>query len=137
MKKSPWRRLALAALAVPALLISVLATPANAATYQYFGAESATAGASAFAQFNAAHSTYIISIESNVVHCPAFNGARVTWCGTVGNNTGHAQAGVNYTVNGVSHYMRYDVYAPSVSSQMCSTRGDVTHFITYCNGRAN
>jgi hypothetical protein len=131
--------LALAAgLILPAAGLAVTATPANAATYQYFGAESATSGASAFVQFNAAHSSTLISIQSGHVNCPAFNGAQVKWCGTVGNNTSHAQAGVNYTVNGVSHYMREDVYAPVWYGYVkCSTRGDVVSFVTYCNGAGN
>ena len=111
-------------------------TAASAGTYQYFGAESATSGASAFTQFHAASSTQLISIQSNHVNCPAFNGARVTWCGTIGNNTSHAQAGVNYTVNGVAHWMREDVYAAiSYGHLVCDTRGDVVHFVTYCNGQ--
>ena len=126
-----------AVLAAAALALGpVLA--ANAAAYQYFGAESynSSSGATAFVQFNAAHSQYIVSIKSNYVNCPAFNGAHVTWCGTVGNNTSHAQAGVNYTAGGQSHYLRMDVYAPSVYGFLkCGTRGDdSSHFVTYCNG---
>jgi hypothetical protein len=121
-----------------ALALVLPAAAASAGTYQYFGAESATAGASAFTQFNAASSNTLISIESNYVHCPAFNGAHVTWCGTVGNNTNHAQAGVNFTVNGVSHWMRMDVYAAVYYGHLvCKTRGDVVNFVTFCNGVGN
>jgi hypothetical protein len=129
----------LAVLALAAGL-TLAAAPANAATYQYYGAESynAGSGATAFTQFNAAHSNTLISIKSNYVNCPAYNGAHVTWCGTVGNNTNHAQAGVNYTVNGVSYWMREDVYAPVYyGSLRCTTRGNATsYFVTYCNGVA-
>jgi hypothetical protein len=125
-------------LALTAGLILPAAAPASAATYQYYGAESynSGSGATAFTQFNAAHSNTLISIKSNYVNCPAFNGAHVTWCGTIGNNTNHAQAGVNYTVNGVSYWMRMDVYAAVVyGSLKCDTRGNATsHFVTYCNG---
>jgi hypothetical protein len=111
-------------------------TAASAGTYQYFGAESynSGSGATAFVQFNAAHSQYIVSIESGYVHCPAFNGGHVTWCGTIGNNTDHAQAGVNYTVSGRAYYLREDVYAPVVYGGLtCSTRGNATsHFVTAC-----
>jgi hypothetical protein len=131
-----------------ALLMSVLlmlplvlaAAPANAGTYTYYGAESYNStGATAFVQFNAAHSYSLISIQSNYVHCPAYNGAHVTWCGTVGNNTNHAQGGVNYTVNGVSYWMREDVYAATwYGSLKCYARGNATtHFVTYCNGVGN
>ena len=121
-----------------AALLGVTATAAQAAPYQYYGAESGgtPGGASAFTQFNAAHSQYLISIESGHVTCPGLNGAHVTWCGTVGNNTGHAQAGVNYTVNGTSYWMRDDVYAAASSgtgSLRCATRGNApSHFVTAC-----
>jgi hypothetical protein len=111
-------------------------TAASAGTYQYFGAESynSGSGATAFVQFNAAHSVNLVSIESNYVNCPAFNGAHVTWCGTIGNNTNHAQAGANYTVSGKAYYLREDVWAPVVyGSLKCGTRGDATsHFVTAC-----
>ena len=112
---------------------------ANAAPYYFYSAESAGPGsASAFTQFYAAHSSQLISIQNNYVNCPAFNGAHVTWCGTVGNNTGHAQAGVNYTYGGGSYWMREDVYAAVSSptgSLYCTTRGNATsHFVLHCNG---
>ena len=131
-------RRVLLALALAAAAALAAAPPASAAAYQYYGAESAGSGASAFTQFYAAHSASLISIQSNVVHCPAFNGAHVTWCGTVNNNTGHAQAGVNYTVNGVSYWMREDVYAPVYyGSVKCTTRGNApSHFVTACAGVA-
>ena len=134
--KATIRRI-LVGLVLAAGLTLAIAVPANAAPYYYYGAESGGPGpASAFTQFYAAHSTNLISIESGHVNCPAFNGAHVTWCGTVGNNTNHAQAGVNFTVNGGSYWMRMDVYAPVVyGSLRCSTRGNATsHFVTSCNG---
>lgn len=134
-------RAVLAALALAAGLGLAAAPSADAASYQYFGAESynSTSGASVFVQFNAAHSQYLVSIKSNYVNCPVpGGGAHVTWCGTVGNNTSHAQAGANYTAGGRSHYIRMDVYAPGVSGTgalTCGTRGDDTsHFVTFCNG---
>lgn len=133
-------RRALAAFAVPALLVTVLAGSASAAPYYYNGAETGAGAASAFTQFYAATSYNLISIQSGHVNCPAYNGAHVTWCGTVGNNTSHAQAGVNFTVNGVSYWMRDDMYAPVASGTgqvTCSTRGNApSHFITACNGVA-
>ena len=122
-----------------AVTAALAAAPAaSAGTYTYYGAESAGGGASAFTQFNAAHSNQLVSIESNYVNCPAYNGAHVTWCGTIGNNTSHAQAGVNYTLGGVSYWMRMDVYAAVwYGSLKCDTRGNaVSHFVTYCNGVA-
>ncbi len=126
------------ALALAAAAALAAAPAASAAPYQYYGAESAGGGASAFTQFNAAHSTNLISIESNYVNCPAYNGDHVTWCGTVNNNTNHAQAGVNYTRNGVSYWMRMDVYAPVFYGYVkCVTRGnDTSHFPTSCAGVA-
>lgn len=129
------------ALAGAALAGAGAAAPAaQAASYYYYGAEAGgiPGGASAFTQFYAAHSQYIISIESNHVNCPAFSGAHVTWCGTVGNNTGHAQAGVNFTVSGVSYWMRMDIYAPATAGYLkCGTRGNSpSHFVTACNGVA-
>lgn len=131
-------RRGLFALALAAATTLAAAPAASAGTYQYYGAESAGGGASAFTQFNAAHSTNLISIESGYVNCPAYNGAHVTWCGTIGNNTSHAQAGVNYTRNGVSYWMREDVYAAVwYGSLRCSTRGnDTSHFVTSCAGVA-
>ena len=108
-----------------AALLGVTATAAQAAPYQYYGAESAGSGASAFTQFYAAHSVNLISIESNHVNCPAFNGAHVTWCGTVGNNTNHAQAGVNYTAGGVSYWMRRTCTPPSCTAP-CGALPEVT-----------
>lgn len=127
-----------AGLILSAAGLAVTATPANAAAYYYYGAEAASAGESAFTQFYAAHSVNLISIQSGYVHCPAYNGAHVTWCGTVGNNTSHAQAGVNFTVNGVSYWMREDVYAPIwYGSVKCATRGNApSRFVTACNGVA-
>ena len=127
----------LAALPLAAAAVLAAAPSASAAgTYQYYGAESynPSYGSSAFTQFNAAHSTYLISIQSNYVNCPAFNGAHVTWCGTVGNNTNHAQAGVNYTVGGQSFWMRMDVWAAVVYGYLkCGTRGNAgSHFVTAC-----
>jgi hypothetical protein len=135
--KTTVRRILLS-LALAAGLILAAVVPASAAPYYYYGAESAGSGASAFTQFYAAHSTQLISIQNNHVNCPAFNGAHVTWCGTIGNNTSHAQAGVNYTVNGVSYWMREDVYAAIwYGSLKCTTRGNApSHFVTACNGVA-
>src|ERR1700745_4385257 len=90
--KTTVRRI-LTGLALAGGLILAAAGTADAAPYYYYGAESAGSGASAFTQFYAAHSSQLISIQNNHVNCPAFNGAHVTWCGTVGNNTGHAQGG--------------------------------------------
>lgn len=124
-------------MALAAGIALTLAGPASAGTYQYYGAESYAAPASAFTQFYAAHSSYLVSIESGYVHCPAFNGARVTWCGTVGNNTSHAQAGVNWTANGRSHWMRMDVFAPVWYGYLrCDTRGDTVNFVNACAGVA-
>src|SRR6516162_5400443 len=119
--------------------LDLAASPASAGTYQYYGAEAYSAPASAFVQFNAAHSTILISIKSGYVHCPAYNGAHVTWCGTVGNNTNHAQAGVNFTAGGRSYWMREDVYAAIwYGSLKCDTRGNsTTYFVTYCAGVGN
>ena len=127
----------LAGLALTAGLSLAAIPAANAAPYYYNGAEAGgVAGASAFTQFYAATSSTLISIESNHVNCPAFQGAHVTWCGTIGNNTNHAQAGVNFTVNGVSYWMRDDMYAHA-SGPTCSTRGNSpSHFVTACNGIA-
>ena len=131
-------RRGLLVLALAAAAALAAAPAASAAAYQYYGAESAGGGASAFTQFNAAHSVSLISIESGYVNCPAFNGAHVTWCGTIGNNTNHAQAGVNYTFGGVSYWMREDVYAAVVyGSLRCTTRGNApSHFVTFCAGVA-
>jgi hypothetical protein len=128
-------------LALAAGLSLAAAAPANAASYQYYGAEASVpaTGSSAFVQFNAAYSTYIVSIKSNYVNCPVFSATR-TWCGTAGNNTGHAQGGVNFKVNGTSYYLRLDVYAPASSPTghlYCTTRGNTpSHFPTSCNGVA-
>lgn len=134
------RRMILPFILAIVALLGVTATAAQAAPYQYYGAESynPTAGASAFTQFYAAHSAYIISIQYNHVNCPAYNGAHVTWCGTVGNNTGHAQAGVNYTVGGAAYWMRMDVYAAAVAGYLkCTTRGNApSHFVNACAGVA-
>ena len=133
-------RRVLLVLALAATAALAAAPSASAAAYQYYGAESANpaAGATAFTQFYAAHSVNLISIESNYVNCPAFNGAHVTWCGTIGNNTNHAQAGVNYTVGGVSYWMREDVYAPVWYGYVkCGTRGNApSHFVNACAGVA-
>ena len=127
------------ALALAAGLALAAAPAASAGTYQYYGAESYSNPGTAFVQFNAAHSYNIVSIKSNYVNCPAFNGAHVTWCGTVGNNTVHAQAGVNYTDNGKSYWMREDVYAAAWDGTFrCDTRGNgVSNFVTYCAGVGN
>lgn len=132
-------RRGLFALALAAIATLAGASSASAAPYYYNGAESGgVAGASAFTQFYAASSATLISIQSNHVNCPALNGAHASWCGTVNNNTGHAQAGVNYTVNGVSYWMRMDIYAAASSGTghlLCTTRGNApSHFVTACNG---
>lgn len=133
------RRMILPVILAIVALLSVTATAAQAAPYQYYSATSGgVAGASAFTQFNAAHSSVLISIESNHVACPGPNGAHVTWCGTIGNNTSHAQAGVNYTAGGGSYWMRMDVYAAVASgtgSLQCDTRGNApSHFVIACPG---
>jgi hypothetical protein len=139
--KTTLRRI-LTGLALAAGLALATAPAASAGTYTYYGAESynPSYGSSAFTQFYAAHSVYIVSIQNNYVNCPGLNGAHVTWCGTVGNNTGHAQAGVNYTAGGQSFWMRMDVYAPASSPTghlYCTTRGDAgSHFVTSCDGVA-
>ena len=111
------------------------AAPGVVSGYHYYEAESWNSGssASAFVQFHATTDQYHVWLNGGV-SCPVFNGAVRTWCGWSNNGTNLGTAGVNYTVGGVSHYLRLDVYAAVwYGSVVCRTRGNATtQFVTYC-----
>jgi hypothetical protein len=88
---------------------------------------------SAFIQLHATNkeSTYQIWINGTP-SCPVYNGATRTWCGFSGNGTNTLTAGVNYTVAGISYWLRIDIHSYSTGT-VCDVRGNGDErVITYC-----